>query len=362
MKICEYSPIRYLTFFIIVSFTALLVSKSQETPTSQLAAKEAEAAAAEASQAVDATEKAPSLTNEQLNAVVTITGDTGCGTGFVSVVKGKPCIITNQHVLVGQSKLVITNASGITFRGNGFIAAKNADIALITLEKIPDGVIPLSIAEKANELAQLNDSTNIPGNSKGDGVITVTPGKVIAFGPQKIEISNPVFAGNSGSPIIHSKSGKVIGVLTEATLIKLTAFDKAAQANPNSQIKSEIRYFGHRIDMVTGWETLDWKKFSETSEAIKEGWAQIEAACYLLADNPKWKENQKLVEIIDKANLGRAKITGITLLNLKNVIKQSYQEPIQRASRLQHYYIHKDDITRLQAADQEVSAAFTPIK
>ena len=104
--------------------------------------------------------------------------------------------------------------------------------------------------------------------------VTQTQGKVVAIGPQRVEVDNPVYPGNSGSPIIALKTGKVIGVLTEAELITLNAFEKASFQNNNSAIKSEIRYFGCRIDTALNWLPLNWSEFqlldSQISQSRKE--------------------------------------------------------------------------------------------
>jgi hypothetical protein len=97
------------------------------------------------------------------------------------------------------------------------------------------------------------DKLTIPGNSEGDGVVTQTHGQLLAIGGQRIETDCPVYPGNSGSPIIHRKSGKVIGVLTEAERLIFDEFTKHSFKDKKSAIKSEVRYFGYRLDTVSSW-------------------------------------------------------------------------------------------------------------
>ena len=55
--------------------------------------------------------------------------------------------------------------------------------------------------------------------------------------------------GNSGGPIIHLRSGKVIGVATYATCSDKLSGEKAA------------RRFGYRLDTVALWQHIDYKQF-----------------------------------------------------------------------------------------------------
>ena len=67
-------------------------------------------------------------------------------------------------------------------------------------------------------------------------------------------VSPFVFAqsDNSTDPLIRVLQAK--GVLTEAEKLSLDEFGEASFRNGNSALKSEIRYFGHRLDSVQQWE------------------------------------------------------------------------------------------------------------
>jgi hypothetical protein len=90
---------------------------------------------------------------------------------------------------------------------------------------------------------------------------------VLGVGPEKVEISNPIYHGNSGGPVFDVKTGQVIGVVTEAMKVDLSdALDKTSFASRDSAIRSSMRYFGLRIDNVPQWEPYDWNRFqSETA-------------------------------------------------------------------------------------------------
>ena len=237
----------------------------------------------------------PKLPPEILKAVVTISGSNGAGTGFICNFKGKTYVATNQHVLRAGSLLTIRTSNGDTLTGQQAFAAFDADIALIQCASIPAGIKPLEIATLPDSSIQQGDSVMVPGNSKGDGVITQTPGKLLAIGPQRVEVDNPIYPGNSGSPIFHLGSNKVIGILTESELLTLNPFEKASFQSKNSAIKSEIRYFGHRIDSVQKWEGMNWQTFQQTELLIKQSRTELnDILAYLTDSSASYKDFKDL--------------------------------------------------------------------
>lgn len=232
-----------------------------------------------------------------LNAIVTISGHEGAGTGFICNFRGKPYVATNQHVLSVGDGLTIRTSSGIPIVPSQIFAATDADIALVQCASIPPGTTALDVATLENLSLEKDNATLVPGNSKGDGVITQTPGKLLAIGPQRIEVDNPVYPGNSGSPIIHVSSKQVIGVLTEAELVSFNEFEKASFRSKDSSIKSTIRYFGYRLDSVRQWEGLNWSVFQRTEALLKQSRDELDAIlAYLTTSSSSYKKFRELHE------------------------------------------------------------------
>ncbi len=93
------------------------------------------------------------------------------------------------------------------------------------------------------------------GNAEGAGVINTIQGKIVGLGPNLVEVDAPFQPGNSGSPIIHLNSGKVIGVATYLTIRK---YDSATKQPVKDPI---IRRFGYRLDSVKSWQSVNWQAF-----------------------------------------------------------------------------------------------------
>jgi hypothetical protein len=242
------------------------------------------------------------LTPEQLSAIVTISGKAGSGTGFFCSLNGKVYVLTNQHVLAGNADATFRTQSGVSLRMEAIYGADSADLALLVPKSIPADVVPFDLLERPEMNARKDDPVLIPGNSKGDGVVTQTPGKIVAIGPQRIETDNPVYPGNSGSPLVHLQSGKVIGVLTEAELISLNEFEKASFRSKQSAIKSEIRYFAHRADTVSKWIPMNWNYFQETDHLVAQSRDELDCLlAYLTDSSEKYKTFKELHEASNRA-------------------------------------------------------------
>lgn len=93
------------------------------------------------------------------------------------------------------------------------------------------------------------------GNMEGARVIQPLPGKLIGIGPDRIEVTAEFVPGNSGSPIIHVKSGKVIGIATYLLQRRFTELTESNQA--------KVRRFGFRLDSVKQWQGLNWQAFQQ---------------------------------------------------------------------------------------------------
>ncbi len=246
------------------------------------------------------------LTEDQARAVVLIKGDNAEGTGFLVKMPEGPVVVTNIHVISNNPNLKITTNGGAPITIVSYKGATDRDMAMIAVKD--DNFKYLDLATDVSSTAQPGDEVVTPGNSEGGEVMLNTGGKILGIGPDRIEFDNPIYHGNSGGPIFHVKSGKVIGVVTEAMKVDTSdALDKASFANRNSAIGHSMRYFGFRIDNVPSWEPYDWRHF-QSETAFLDQFDQRSSCldCYLNAPNDNkpedtlWQKDGKIV----KANSG----------------------------------------------------------
>lgn len=241
---------------------------------------------------------------EYLENVMVVKSESGAGTGFLCTHRGRLFVATNQHVIEGAKSLEIEGPTGEKFKPLHFVAARNVDIVLIGVAPGAQLRRPLVFAENVEEVVSKGDTVLVPGNSKGDGVITVTPGKVIGVGPTKVEVDCPVYPGNSGGPIFHLKTREVIGLLTEARIVSLEgAVDAASFKDGKSQIKSEVRLFGHRFDTAEKWYALNFSDFRRTASLVQKVGAELDAVETFLCsvEDNNWKAFRELHAAVNSA-------------------------------------------------------------
>jgi S1-C subfamily serine protease len=156
-------------------------------------------------------------------SVVYIITPSGSGSGFVYSQDGM--IVTNNHVVAGTRSFEVVFANGDRQRASLVGADADADLAVIQVEQLPEGVDPLSLAE-ADSL-QVGQFVVAIGNPFGEQG-SMTLGIVSALGrslpsqrelstgstyslPEVIQTDAPINPGNSGGPLL-SLDGQVVGV------------------------------------------------------------------------------------------------------------------------------------------------------
>jgi len=194
-------------------------------------------------------------------AVVLIKGDKAEGTGFLVHMPDGPAVITNLHVLSGNPHFHVMTSDGREIPILSLKGASDRDLALLGIQD--DHYHYLDLATDDTTDTQTGDEVITPGNSEGGEVTLDTAGKVLGLGPDRIEISNPIYHGNSGGPVVEKATGKVLGVVTFAmTRPPTDVMDQASRANPGSAITSDVRYFGLRLDTVSQWEPYAMEEFA----------------------------------------------------------------------------------------------------
>ena len=208
------------------------------------------------------------LSADQGHAIVVIKGDVAEGTGFLVHTANGPAVVTNSHVIAANANVKILTTTGEAIKTLGLQGATDRDLVMFKIQD--DHYSYLDLATDIQGTVSPGDEVNTPGNSEGGEVVLDTKGTILGIGPEQIEISNPIYHGNSGGPVVHVKTGKVLAVVTMARKVDTSnALDKASFENKNSAIAGAMRYFALRIDTVPQWETLDWNRFLNETTFLK---------------------------------------------------------------------------------------------
>jgi hypothetical protein len=204
------------------------------------------------------------LVRKNRNNLVFIQGKDGAGSGFIAKFKDGNYLVTNAHVAAGVRSPTYKTLDGQQVAIGAAACAVGHDIFRTA---VASGGSPLEIMDHVGENASINDDVVVLGNSEGAGVVNTINGKIVGIGPNLVEVDAPFQPGNSGSPIIHLKTGKVIGVATYHTVRKYDNATKEAIKKPI------VRRFGYRIDSVTTWQPVNWQPFyaqATEMESIEE--------------------------------------------------------------------------------------------
>ena len=194
------------------------------------------------------------------NSLVFVTGADGAGSGFIARMNEANFLFTNDHVAAGIKGAGFKTLDGTKVTGGAAASAVGHDIFRMQLG--PGGT-PFEVMLKVDENAAIDDEVVVLGNAEGGGVINTIKGKIVGLGPNLVEVDAPFQPGNSGSPIVHLKTGKVIGVATYLTIKKYDAATKEVLKAP------VIRRFGYRLDSVKTWQPVNWPAFYAQAAEIQ---------------------------------------------------------------------------------------------
>ncbi len=200
----------------------------------------------------EAEERAAAMVRDYAQSLVFVEDQEGAGSGFVATLNGKPYVFTNQHVVAGHPGFRCTLLDRSPLKIGGASAAVGHDVMLFATDS---KVKALEIMTDVEKNAAIGDDVAVLGNPEGARVIKPLVGKLVGIGPNLVEVNAEFVPGNSGSPIIHLKSGKVIGIATYAVVRELNALSGRRQP--------EIRRFGYRLDSVKQWQPVVWAAYNQ---------------------------------------------------------------------------------------------------
>lgn len=191
--------------------------------------------------------------------LVIVEGDKAVGSGFLAKSGDIIYLITNSHVLSGNTKLQATLLSGQPLSLGTLAVAEKYDVSRFTQMTSKEG---MEILENLDSELKIGDDVIVLGNSLGSGVVTELKGKVTGIGPELIEVDAKFVSGNSGSPVIQARTKKLIGIATFSEIRSMDGFGK------DSKFNKVERRFAYRLDNVPSWHNTTWPKFAQESSVL----------------------------------------------------------------------------------------------
>jgi hypothetical protein len=205
------------------------------------------------------------LVQKHRDSLVVVKDGSASGSGYICRDGQKTWLFTNVHVAAGMRNPKFNRLDGAQIRVGAAEAGGGRDVMRLA---VADAVQPLDVLQNLDAAARIGDDVVVMGNSGGGGVVTALPGKLVGIGPDRIEVTAPFIPGNSGSPIVHVPTGKVIGIATYLT----KRYEEFSEQNPRAA-KSEaptVRRFGYRLDGINQWEPVNWAAFHTEAERLRQ--------------------------------------------------------------------------------------------
>jgi hypothetical protein len=195
------------------------------------------------------------LLKDYRDGLVFVEGTTGQGSGFVVNYRGQKYLFTNAHVMAGVRSPQFKLLDRSPVKVGAAVAAVAHDILALS---IVEGGTAIPSVESVDKEASIGDPVVVLGNAEGAGVVNLLQGTIVGIGPNLVEVDAPFVPGNSGSPIIHLPTGKVLGIATYMMVKRI---------GPREE---RVRRFGYRLDSVQQWQTVDWRRFYAEADAVEK--------------------------------------------------------------------------------------------
>ena len=212
-----------------------------------------------------------SLDEESIQqSLILVEGKDSMGSGFVIKKNGINHWVTNAHVLSGIESFQLKTLNGKRLKPLSFLVSVENDIAM---GKFEGEAMALEVCETIEKDVRIGDAVAVYGNSDGEGVITKLTGRINGIGADLIEVDAEFLPGNSGSPIIHINTGKVVGIATFYTYPNLDRLKEDAKFDGKllGELGKKVRRFGYRVDSTDArWQAPRWRKFVEEARKLRE--------------------------------------------------------------------------------------------
>ncbi|WP_422123902.1 S1C family serine protease [Planococcus sp. X10-3] len=154
------------------------------------------------------------LIKETQQKVYTVLTDSGMGSGFLYNEFGM--VVTNAHVVVGHTDVMLRNVDGKEFAGKVIGISDVEDIALIHVEAFEDEA-PLVTEMEATAVGTEVIALGSPNGFENTASIGYLTGVDRDFSSDYqyediYQVDAQIAPGSSGGPLIDAESGRVIGI------------------------------------------------------------------------------------------------------------------------------------------------------
>lgn len=291
-----------------------------------------------------------------------VEGSAGKGSAFTCKLHGKPFLLTNQHVVAGNPNVKFAGLTRGELNVGDAIAASGHDVMAYSVAAETPA---FELIEDLTRDVTVGDVVAVLGDAEGAGVVRPIGGRVAGIGPNLIEVSAEFLPGNSGSPIIHLKTGRVIGIATYASA-KPVALDNLGN------VDIQVRRFGYRLDSIKKWQQVQWPAYQSEVAAVIEatGLSQvfldlgknvITGTFRLSTPDPRLRTAYSIFPLSSASTVSPQQQASIRDEFIKRLRRISAQDIAERRARIRYDYL-RDSLAEEEALREMIIEAISAKK
>lgn len=196
-------------------------------------------------------QKTADLISAHQATLVLVSGNEGMGGGFMALMGKSNFLVTTTHLIAGLTNPSFKTLDNTVLKIGAASVAVSGDVFCMAQ---PAGGAPLEIMQDVDKNVAVGDDVAVLANSEGEGVLKTFTGQVLGIEPDRVEVNAAFATAFSGSPIIHLKTGKVIGIAGYIA----TTHNEAGNLN---YVVPIMRHYAMRLDIIKSWQNMDWQAF-----------------------------------------------------------------------------------------------------
>ena len=303
--------------------------------------------------------------DQRFKSVVIIEGDHSRGTGFVVKPKDTYFVMTTQSLLAGNRKLAIHEGNGDALRGTTMLAAKNANLAMISIDQPPVGLGYFETPKAVDTVVAVSEEIIVAGDTTGTGNLKLVHGKLTGLLPNALQVNHRLFPALEGAPFYHSRTGNIIGVVASKGDLQISRDlqDSLPSRRASATLKKD--FFAQRVDAAGGWVSLDWSDFQSQHQEIEAAWSEVSAIFdYLFGrqmDPPdilKKEVEEAQAAMLHKTLSRKDKLK--TLEDVLRVAEHKVKQPLKKLKRGKNYhFVHLQRIRDVEMVVDRVDDALS---
>ena len=188
------------------------------------------------------------------DALLRVNGKKGGGSGFICQVNGRPVAITNAHVLCSNPGFNLTSLNNVPLPVTAGAVAVGRDIVKMEVGGNANEGKRFDMMENVDAQVKCGDAVAVLGYDEGGKTVKPVDGTVVGIETNLVEVDAPFESCDSGSPVIHKATGKVLGVATYL-------LERNGNKSAKNGVPEEVHRFASRLESVKKWEPINWPLF-----------------------------------------------------------------------------------------------------